>query len=143
MYCPYIYECTPLYAVKKVAILVVCMVVSRRYGVPMSSKFMKNICTHKFDLIWILSVQQIVLCFNYYLWSLRWSCLRNALPHTSHGYGRSSVWVLTCMSKLYDLLNSRSQYVQMYRFLGLPPGVVAVTAAICFWTFLDRAIALA
>lgn len=48
-----------------------------------------------------------------YLWSLRWSCLRNALKQMSHVYGRSSVWVRTWINKLYDLVKWRLQYWQI------------------------------
>jgi hypothetical protein len=33
-------------------------------------------------------------------WSLKWSCLRKALPHISQEYGRSSVCVLSWINKL-------------------------------------------
>ena len=54
-----------------------------------------------------------------YLWSRKWSCLRKALPQISQLKGLSSVWVLSWISKLYDLVNSRLQYLQMKRFFGL------------------------
>lgn len=54
-----------------------------------------------------------------YRWSRRWSCLLNALLQISHEYGRSSVWVRSWINKLYDLVNSRWQYLQMKRFFGL------------------------
>ena len=34
----------------------------------------------------------------------------------SHGYGRSSVCVLSCINKLYDLEKCLPQYLQMYSF---------------------------
>lgn len=53
-----------------------------------------------------------------YLWSRRWSCRRNAFPQMSQEYGRSSVCVRSCMSKLYDFVNWRWQNLQMNCFLG-------------------------
>lgn len=34
------------------------------------------------------------------VWSLRWSALRNFLPHWRQGKGRSSVWVLSWICRL-------------------------------------------
>ena len=49
----------------------------------------------------------------------------------SHEYGRSSVWVRSWMSKLYDLVNWRLQNLQMNCFLGREarPGVAVATDA--------------
>lgn len=52
-----------------------------------------------------------------YRWSRKWSCRRNALPQMSHENGLSSVWVRSCISRLYDLVNWRWQKRQMNFFL--------------------------
>lgn len=54
-----------------------------------------------------------------YLWSLRWSWRRNALPQMSQEYGLSSVWVLSCINRLYDFVKCRWQYLHMNSFFVL------------------------
>ena len=67
------------------------------------------------DITWFQPCRTL-LCK--YLWSLRWSWRRKALPQMSHEYGRSSVCVRSWISKLYDLVNCRLQNLHMNCFLG-------------------------
>lgn len=70
-----------------------------------------------------------------HLWSLRWSCRRNALLQISHEYGRSSVCVRSCINKLYDFVKCRLQNLHINCFFGrctaVPlPNVVDIVDAV-------------
>lgn len=73
-----------------------------------------------FNFLCQLSYKLHLKCLTIsYLWSLRWSCRLKAFPHISQEYGLSSVWVLSCINKLYDFVNWRLQNLHINCFFGL------------------------